>query len=291
MKNWEAVWLVLKTAGPMSVGNILLTVEWELLAIFAAHLGAAPVAAWGIVGTIWGILEYVTECVSEAGEIRVAKLLGNGNPRLAKLSAYKCLFVGNTIATLVTVVFLIGMPWVPGLFTDNQNLQGLIADVLPYCAIGNFALTVGSLSWTLIGAQGRYAVATFHGCIGSIGVTIPAACFTTFYLGWGLPALAATVVIGYMTSSAFNVITLFLSDWEYIAYRVMMRNGATEPVAEDDYFGDVGQWNVFNFMSKNLEIPFMDENDSHRSKGSKTGSNTEDESQSHRSTNKDNGKS
>ena len=111
MKNWEAVWLVLRTAAPMSIGNILLTVEWEMLAIFAAYQGANQVAAWGIVGTIWGILEYATDCVAEAGEIRVAKLLGNGNPRLAKLSAYKCLFLGNVFASFMSVGFLFGMPF------------------------------------------------------------------------------------------------------------------------------------------------------------------------------------
>ena len=51
MKYWNVVWLVLKTAAPISVGNVLLTVEWELLAIFAATLGGNQVAAWGI-GTL-----------------------------------------------------------------------------------------------------------------------------------------------------------------------------------------------------------------------------------------------
>jgi len=77
IKNWDTVWLVLRTAAPISVGNVLLTVEWELLALFAATLGGNQVAAWGIVGSIWGVLEYVTTCVAAAGEIRVAKLLGN----------------------------------------------------------------------------------------------------------------------------------------------------------------------------------------------------------------------
>lgn len=265
MKNWEAVWLVLRTAAPMSIGNILLTVEWELLAIFAARLGGSYVAAWGIVGTIWGILEYATDCVASAGEIRVAKLLGNGNPRLAKLSAYKCLFLGNTLASLLSVVFLIGMPFIPGWFTDNQFLQALISNVLPYCAVGNFALTIGSLAWTLVGAQGRYSVATFHGCIGSLGVTIPFACIATFVLHWRLPGLAAAVVVGYMVSGAFNVITLFLSDWEYISYRVMIRNGATEPVEEEEEDDSSGIWSVFNFLNNTKEDNFDDDNQSHRS--------------------------
>lgn len=268
MKNWEAVWLVLRTAAPMSIGNIILTVEWELLAIFAAHMGGSHVAAWGIVGTIWGILEYATDCVAEAGEIRVAKLLGKGNPRGAKLSAYKCLFLGNLFALLMSIVFLIGMPIIPGWFTDDEYLQSLVAGVLPYCAIGNLTLTLGSLAWTLVGAQGRYSVATFHGCIGSLGVTIPLASVGSFYLNWGLPSLAAAVVVGYMVSGAFNVITLFLSDWDYIAYRVMIRNGAIEAIEEDE--GSISRWNVFNFMSKKIDENFIDDHSGHRSKNKGT---------------------
>jgi len=271
MKNWEAIWLVLKTAAPLSIGNIIMTIEWELLAIFAASLGGIQVAAWGIVGTIWGILEYATACVAGAGEIRVAKLLGNGNPRLAKLSAYKCLFLGNAFAAMMSIAFLVGLPFIPGWFTDDQELQALVANVLPYCAIGNLTLTVGSLAWTLVGAQGRYSVATHHGCIGSLLVTIPCAAIAIYCLNWGLPALAASVVIGYMVSGAFNSITLFLSDWEYISYRVMITNGATEPVEEEEEEcfaeGFAGRWKVFNFLNaKTVPKIMLDDNSSHRSK-------------------------
>ena len=274
MKNWEAVWLVLRTAAPLSVGNIIMTVEWELLAILAATLGGNQVAAWGIVGTIWGVLEYGTECVASAGEIRVAKLLGNGNPRLAKLSAYKCLFLGNAFATLLSIGFLVGMPFIPGWFTDDEELMSLVANVLPYCAIGNLTLTIGSLSWTLVGAQGRYTVATFHGCIGSLLITIPCACVSIFYLEWGLPSLAAAVVIGYMISGAFNTVTLMLSDWEYLSYRVMIKNGATEPVEDEDEDDEdedennvvSSRWNVFNFMNKNEVDRIIDDNSGHRNR-------------------------
>jgi len=266
IKNWDTVWLVLRTAAPISVGNVLLTVEWELLALFAATLGGNQVAAWGIVGSIWGVLEYVTTCVAAAGEIRVAKLLGNGNPRLAKLSAYKCLFLGNSFASIMSIVFLTGIPWLPAIFTDDEDLQQQVAMVLPYCAIGNFTLALGSIAWTLVGAQGRYNIATFHGCIGSLLVTIPCACISIFYFQWGLPSLAASVVIGYMVSGAFNTITLLLSDWEYISYKVMILNGATEPVEgdendeddedddyEDDDDDDVNRnrWNLLDYMSNN----------------------------------------
>ena len=97
----------------------------------------------------------------------------------------------------------------------------------------------------------------------SLFVTIPCACVSIFYFKWGLPSLAASVVIGYMVSGAFNSVTLLLSDWEYISYRVMIRNGATEPVEDDEDddedsdvdVGNVGndagvnkRWNLLQYM-------------------------------------------
>ncbi len=250
---------MLKTAAPLSVGNILLTIEWELLAIFAAGMGESYVAAWGVIGTIWGILEYATDCVASAGEIRVAKLLGNGNPRLAKLSSYKCMFLGNFYASLMSIGFLYGMPYIPAWFSDDEFLNSLVANVLPYCAIGNLTLTMGSLSWTLVGAQGRYSHATYNGCVGSIGVTIPFAVLSTYYLNLGLPGLASAVVVGYMVSGGLNSMTLFLSDWEYISYRVMTRNGATEPIEEDEEEDEISGGGLFGFMNKKIAETFIDD--------------------------------
>ena len=66
-----------------------------------------------------------------------------------------------------------------------------------------------------------------------------------------------------MVSGAFNSVTLLLSDWEYISYRVMIRNGATEPVEDDEDddedsdvdVGNVGndagvnkRWNLLQYM-------------------------------------------
>jgi len=229
-QNWETTCCVVQTATPMSFGNVLLAFEWEILTLLAATLGEKHIAAWGIIGSIWGMLEYTTECVASAAEIRVAKLLGEGNPRLAKLSSYKCLFIGNVFAAFMSTIFFILIPWIPRLLTDDDELMASISVTLPYCAIGNLTLTVGSLAWTLVGAQGRYTLATFQGCIGSLFVTIPFACISIFCLHWGLQSLAASIVIGYMVSGALNLIALITSDWDYLSYKVMIENGATGTV-------------------------------------------------------------
>jgi Na+-driven multidrug efflux pump len=71
-QNTNAVKYVLKTAIPLSIGSLLEYGEWEALTFFAAFLGPAEVAAWGILEAIWDLFESATEGLSEAGSIRLA---------------------------------------------------------------------------------------------------------------------------------------------------------------------------------------------------------------------------
>jgi Na+-driven multidrug efflux pump len=57
--------------------------------------------------------------------------------------------------------------------TNDPILQGLLAELIPLFAIGNIALSIGTISWTLVGAQGSYRLSTGIGFAGSWLVTIP----------------------------------------------------------------------------------------------------------------------
>lgn len=38
---------------------ILSCVKWEVMTLFASHMGPAEVAAWGILGFVWDTFEYI----------------------------------------------------------------------------------------------------------------------------------------------------------------------------------------------------------------------------------------
>jgi Na+-driven multidrug efflux pump len=143
--------------------------EDEILTLAASartrirFLGPAEVAAWGLLGTLWDVFEEVTESVADSCEVRVAMLLGSGRPEKAKMSAYKCIYLGFFMAMFLSAVLFILGDEIPSWLTNDVTLQRLLGDLIPLFGIGNIGLTLGTISWTAVGAQGRYRLAT---CIG-----------------------------------------------------------------------------------------------------------------------------
>ena len=71
-----------------------------------------------------------------------------------------------------------------------------------------------------------------------------------FYFHWGIKSLAASIVVGYIVSGALNTIALFVSDWDYLSYKIMVQNSATGMIR-------LG-WSGFGvlYISKN-DTPFV----------------------------------
>ncbi|CAB9520947.1 Mate efflux family protein [Seminavis robusta] len=231
LKDRKAVWLVFRTAMPLSFGYLLTDGEWEILTFFASYLGPAEVVAWGIFGTIWDSVTLLVDSLADASEIRCAFLLGSGQPDRARLSAYKsitiCIFAG---LFLTSGLFICGED-LPRWMTNDPTLQHLLRDLLPMFGLGNLAMTVGTMSWTLLGSQGRYRLATVVVLVVSWLVTLPLAAVFSIHLKLNLEAQTATVVIGYMLSAAIHSYYLFRSDWVALSESVMDDNGSR---ASDD---------------------------------------------------------
>lgn len=181
-------------------------------------------AAWGILGVLWEAVEQLTEAIADASEVRCAFLLGSGQPEKAKRSAYKSIFIGIFLSLFLTsIIFMLGES-IATWFTDDPALQHIIADLIPLFGIGNMTLTMGTISWTLLGSQGRYRLATFVAFIASWFVTLPMAAVFTFQLKINLQGQTAAIVIGYMVSGSINAYLLFRSDWEQLSKSVQKAN-------------------------------------------------------------------
>jgi Na+-driven multidrug efflux pump len=173
-----------------------------------SFLGPAEVAAWGILGTQWDALEFVTEAIADAAEVRTAFLLGAGKPAQAKLSSCKALYLALFATLFITACLFIAGEQIPTWMTTDLTLQHLVADLIPLFGIGNIALSIGTLSWTLVGAQGRYRLATTVGFAGSWLVTIPLSVITSVVLNLDLQGQTAAIVIGYMVSGTLYLYTI-----------------------------------------------------------------------------------
>jgi MatE len=179
--------------------------------------------------------ELVTEAVADAAEVRTAFLLGAGEPEKAKTSAYKAIFLGLFTAVFITSLLFIGGEDIPTWLTTDPTLQRLTADLLPLFGLGNIALTIGTMSWTIVGAQGRYRLATGVGFGGSWLLSIPLAAVLSVYWKFDLRGQTAAIVVGYMVSGTINSYVLLQSDWPKLSRRVIaMAKEAGDDLDDDD---------------------------------------------------------
>lgn len=231
---------MLRVSGPLSLGSFLINIEWVALGIFAAHVGILQVGAWSISAYICKsklvlftvcisqssntfeghLFESLTYGIGDAAEIQVALHLGKGEPDFAELSAKKSLFLGLLYSAFTCSLFLAIMPYIPSIFTFDTDLGELIADTLPYMALGYPTLTFGYICWYIVGATTRYNYGTWNNLISIWVVTLPLGALFTFYYDFGLQALMASVVFGYTFFGCCLYFVVSMTDWNAHASKV-----------------------------------------------------------------------
>ena len=210
----RAVTTFFKTALPLALGYVIEYCEWEILFIFASVQGPAEVAVWGLLGSIWDVSENIGVAVADAAEMRVANLLGRGKPAEARHSAHKSILIGTMTSLMMSLVILSMSRALPRWMTPDETLQAMFQALLPQMCLGLAVLTFGTMGWSILCAQGRSSIAAAMCLIGSLGVTLPCALFSTFVLHYNLHGLLTSVVLGFATSSALVSICMVSTNWK-----------------------------------------------------------------------------
>lgn len=222
--QWNPVYTYFKAAIPLSVGYILSYGEWEVMFLLASHLGPAEVATWALLGSIWSALEGITYAWGSAAEVRCSKLLGSSEPEKAELAGYKAMLFGFLGSCVLSGGLLATSNYLPSWLTNDTVLQTMLIQALPLIAVANVALAMGTVSWQLISAQGRYTLGTAIELLGSWGITIPLAFLSTFILDWHLEGLVAAIVIGCMVTGSVNYIIVRCTNWPRLSAKIVKRN-------------------------------------------------------------------
>ncbi|KAL7552150.1 hypothetical protein ACHAWF_015368 [Thalassiosira exigua] len=234
LRNDDVLNNLFKVALPLSVGSLLAYAEWELLTVFAAVLGPAEVATWAMLAFIWDLFESWTEAVGDAAEVRCALQLGKGRPELAKMSAYKSIFFSFMMSLLASTILLVLSPYIPLWLSQDETIQGMLAELFPLVAMGNVTMNMGMTCWTLLGAQGRYNIATLVSLGCSFFITVPLGAAFTIWLRIDLQGLTFAVVVGYIATSLILSTFLLTSDWGKISEKIRNKMDDDSESAVDD---------------------------------------------------------
>jgi len=223
LKNAKLIRGVLQMAVPMSIGSLLAYGEWEMMTFFAAYMGEAEVAAWALAGAIWELFEYLPAGISDATEIRVGYHLGNGDPMMAKITAYKCLAFALVWVSIVTAVFVFYSEQIIIMFTGDDTLQNMLRKIVALISVGNIIMCIGSEAYYIITAQRKAKLATKISFFSSWGIAIPMSFCLVLMYNYGLQALVMSLVASYATTSFTLLYVVFTSNWVKISKKIIKK--------------------------------------------------------------------
>jgi putative MATE family efflux protein len=204
--------------GPLIVRTASLLAVSLAVTALAARINDAAVAAHQIAFQVNLLLALALDAIAIAAQAMVGKFLGAGDPRDARAASLRMIELGVVAGVVLLFVVALAAPWFPSVFSSDDAVEELGAQVLLVVAVLQpLAAVVFVLDGVLIGAgDQRYlalamVVATF-GVFAPLAIVISAA-------GGGLLALWGAIA-AWMVARAVGMVGRFATDkWEVLGVR------------------------------------------------------------------------
>lgn len=232
IKNLELVRGILVMSVPLTIGGIVSTCMWEILTVFATHMGAAEVAAWTILGSIWGVFEYLPTGFATAAELLVSRYLANAQPAHAKVAAYKSLLFSLVAAAATAGLFLHFRVGVVAAYTDVEQISDMLMDLILLVGIANIVMVVGSTAYTILCSQNRANLATVMYTTLSFTATMPLSSYFVYTKGYDLQSVVFSLIVGYSLSSVVLVVIVLTTNWTKCSEAVVRSADAAQEEQE-----------------------------------------------------------
>ena len=175
------------------------------------------VATWALLGAFWDFFEALTEGIGEATANQVVYLLSAGQIDHAKKLCHGAVFMAITQAVLVTSALFMSGQYLAVLFTTNPAIQHIMNDSIVLIGFANIIMAFSQITWSLIGAQGRFRLATFIIFFSRWVVTMPCALISIYVFFFDLTAVSGSLVVGYATACCALTVIVLRSDWGRLA--------------------------------------------------------------------------
>lgn len=209
LPSWQQFKTIIKLGLPISLSFFLEVSLFSFIALLIANLGVQYVAAQQVVIVISSIIYMLPQTLGAATSVRVGQTLGSGE----RLRARYISGVGVTAAmsgAVMTGLFLVifRTPLV-SLFTDNQAVLGVAANLLLFAAIFQVADATQTVA---SGALRGYKLTKIPMLIHAIAFWVMGlglGYILAFYFGWGLYGFWSALVVSLF--SAALALTLYLA--------------------------------------------------------------------------------
>ena len=179
-------------------------------------------------GAIWDVLEALTEGIGEAAAIQVAYLLAAAQPERAKKLSHMVIYLAVIQSLLVTSGLYMAGKYLAILLSSDPTIQHMMNNSIALIGLANVTMAFSQVSWSLIGAHGRFRLATSVVFFSRWIVTIAIALITIFVFFLDLNSVSGSLVVGYATALFALTSIVLRSDWARLAQLMQEMNNPME---------------------------------------------------------------
>mmetsp|Transcript_7482 Transcript_7482/g.15686 ORF Transcript_7482/g.15686 Transcript_7482/m.15686 type:complete len:208 (-) Transcript_7482:523-1146(-) len=187
-----------------------------------------------------------------AAEIRCAYHIGRGNAFMARKSSFKSMLFGAIFGiSLTSIFFLVFQDEIPEWLTNDETLRNMLLSLIPVASICNVATTIGMILWSLLGAQGRYRLASLIKFLAGWVITFPLGVAFVYGLNYDLQGLVSAVTIGYSVTASVYMYLFVRTNWDKRVAKVSktMQNAEFISSDIDGQFNDGSTHDIKDFTT------------------------------------------
>ncbi|KAJ2694428.1 ethionine resistance protein [Coemansia spiralis] len=154
----QALWAMPQYLYLAVPSTIMVCAEWwilDLLALAASYLGSVPLAAQSIIINTCSIAYQVPDGLSMAVCNRVGNLIGQAQPRRAKLAAWLGISLGAAVGAAAFCAGLAVRGWWGRVYSDDRQVAACVAAIMPACAAFQMLDSVNSVGSGVLRSLGR----------------------------------------------------------------------------------------------------------------------------------------
>ena len=202
--------------------------------MFTRRLGGVEVSAWALMGILWEIFEAFAEGYGDAAAVRVSCYMSENLPIVAQQLSYKVVLLSTIVALMLSSIFLMVGPNLVVSLSGDRVLQNVMIDLVPITALALVSVTLAQTFWNLMGAQGRFGLAsgTVLGCRWL--VSMPISFISIFAYQYDVVSLGAAIAVGYITAAFILAGCLRRSDWKGLAAAMVAQSNEADEIALED---------------------------------------------------------